>query len=224
MNILEMHIATRMELDKTQDFQYPDFQPEQIDYWLNKGYQQHVEDTAYPIQQGKIPFEQTQKRIDELREIVKSETIATTTIGTNYLTQLPNDYNHLVRHQCRTLVNNISNLVSGIETNQDKINIQLKDPFWKPIPNEPLYYIIDNAIVYETKGDFQIVESYLTYIKSLVKMRLGSQYTIPSTDIDCEISSEYVQHQIINRAVNMMLENIESQRYQTNLNELNKTD
>lgn len=224
MNILDMHIAVRNELDKTQDYQYPDFLPEQIDYWLNKSFDIEIEEIAYPTIPNHIPFEQTQKRIDELREIVKPSTITTTSSQTNFLTQLPNDYKHLVRHECKTVKNNKSLIVSGIITNNDKINLQKKDPFWKPISSEPLYYIIGDQIVYETFGDFQVTESYLTYIKKTNKMQLGSEYTNPTNDVNCEITNEFVQYRIINRAVSMMLENIESPRYQTNLNEFNKTN
>lgn len=224
MNILEIHIALRNELDKTQDLQYPDFQPEQLDYWLNKAQDLYIEDVAYPMVQGKLAFEVTQKRIDELRELVKTYESNTTQNLTNFVIELPNDYKHLVRHECNTLKNGVTKLVSGIITNQDKINLQKKNPFWKPISSEPLYYIIGNTIVYETFGDFDISDSILTYIKEPVKMQLGTAYTNPTVDVNCEISSEYVQYQIINRAVSMMLENIESPRYQTNLNEYTKTN
>lgn len=224
MTILEMHIALRNELDKTQDYQYPDFLPEQIDYWLNKAQEIYIEDTAYPMNPNKIAFEQTQKRIDELKDLVKPATITATQSGTNYLTQLPNDYKHLVRHECKTVKNGKSEIVSGIITTQDKINLQKKNPFWTPIVDEPLYYILGNSIVYETLNRFNIEQSYLWYIKEPIKMKLGSEYTDISIDVDCEIKSEYVQHRIIDIARSMMLENIESPRYESNLIELNKTD
>lgn len=224
MNPLEIHIAIRNELDKTQDFQYPDFQPEQIDYWANKAYELWIDDTAYPMVEGKLPFEYSQKRIDELRELVKTESINTSNSQTDYVVQLPNDYRHLVRHECNTTKGNVTKLVSGIITKQDLINLQKKDPFWKPISDEPLYFITGNQIIYETNGSFSVDSTKLTYIKNPIHMRLGTEYTNPTTDISWEITNIYVIHQIINRTVSMMLENIESPRYQTNLNEYNKTN
>lgn len=238
MNILEMHIAVRLELDKTQDFELPIFQPEQIDYWLNKSFEIYIEETAYPKMQGKPSFEETQQVIDELREVVKPGTPIVPTLSDtdnreSFVSKLPSDYKHLVRHTCKTS-NHITNekgeldikeqTVSGIITTQDKLNIQLKDPFWTIVPSEPLYFITGDSIVYPTLGKFNIEETYLTYIMKTPKMKLGSQYSTISTDVDCAITIEYVQHKIINNAVNMILENIESQRYQTNLNELNKTN
>ena len=224
MTPLEIHIAIRNELDKTQDFQYPDFLPEQIDYWANKAYELYIDDTAYPFVQGKLPFEYNQKRIDELRELVKTSVENTSQSLTEFVIELPNDYRHLVRHECTTTKNNVSKLVSGIITKQDLINLQKKDPFWKPISTEPLYFIRGNEIIYETDGSFTVDSAKLTYIKKPVHMRLGTEYTNPTTDISWEITNTYVIHQIINRTVQMMLENIESPRYQTNINEYNKTN
>lgn len=224
MSPLEIHIAIRNELDKTQDFQYPDFQPEQIDYWANKAYELWIDDTAYPMTQGKLPFEYNQKRIDELKDLIKFHRANTTQNLTEFVIELPNDYRHLVRHECITTKGNTSKTVSGIITKQDYINLQKKDPFWKPIASEPLYYIMGNELIYETDGSFSVDNATLTYIKQPVHMQLGSEYTSPTIDISWEITSEYVQHQIINRCVSMMLENIESPRYQTNLNEYNKTN
>lgn len=224
MTPLEIHIAIRNELDKTQDFQYPDFQPEQIDYWANKAYELWIDDTAYPIAQGKLPFEYNQKRIDELRELVEPFEGNTTQVLTDYVIDLPNDYRHLVRHECITTKEGVTKLVSGIITKQDLINLQKKDPFWKPISDEPLYYIIGNQIRYEGANDFSVDTTKLTYIKNPIHMRLGTLYTNPTTDIAWEVKSNYVIHQIINLTIQMMLENIASPRYQTNINEYNKTN
>lgn len=225
MSPLEIHIAIRNELDKTQDFQYPDFQPEQIDYWANKAYELWIDDTAYPMStQEKLPFEYNQKRIDELRELVKLYETNTIQNLTEFVIELPNDYRHLVRHECIVNKEQTSKLVSGIITKQDNINLQKKNPFWKPILDEPLYYIRGNQIIYETDGSFEVNNTKLTYIKNPIHMQLGSEYTNPSEDISWEITNNYSIYQIINRTIQMMLENIESPRSQTNLNEYNKTN
>lgn len=224
MTPLEIHIAIRNELDKTQDFQYPDFQPEEIDYWANKALELWVDETAYPMTEGILPFEYNQKRIDELRELVTPYEANSTSNLTEFVIELPNDYRHLVRHECITTKGQTSKLVSGIITKQDYINLQKKDPFWKPISDEPLYYIRGNNIIYETDGNFEVDSAKLTYIKNPIHMQLGSEYTNPTIDISWEITSPYVLHQLINKAVVMILENIESPRYQSNLNEYNKTN
>jgi len=81
--------------------------------------------------------------------------------------------------------------------------------------------MIGNTIKYETLGSFAVIGTYLTYVKNPVAMRLGTAYVNPTTNVECELP-EYSHSNILARAVSMVLENIESQRYQTNLNELNK--
>lgn len=221
---LEIHIAVRNELDKTQDFQYADFQPEQIDYWINKAYELWIDETAYPMAQQKLPFEYNQKRIDELRELVKSDEGTATQNLSEFVIKLPNDYRHLVRHECVTKLNDITKTVPGVQTKLDYINLQKKDPFWIPTNNNPLFYITGDSIVYETKGDFDVVSNKIQYIKNPIHLKLGSEYTDPEEDVYWEITNQFAIYQIINRCVQMMLENIESPRYQTNLNEYNKTN
>lgn len=225
MTIQEIHIAFAQELDKTQTFEYPSFQPEQIDYWLNKAQLEVIDGLAYPVDSRFPGFENGQRRIDELKDIiVPSGNLTPVQMGTDFEVELPNDYFHLVRHRCVTNDTNCGNkttTVPGVQTKQDFIGLQLKDPFNKPTASEPLYYIIGNTIVYETLGDFTISSTNITYIKEPAKMRLGVAYTIPTTNVECDFNSDDMQHKIIDKAVSMVLENIESPRYQTNLNELN---
>lgn len=224
MTIQEIHIAFDQEVDKSQDYEFPAFQPEQKDYWLNKAQLEIIKQLAYPLNPQLPGFENGQNRIDELKDIVKPSGDLTPTLnGTIYEITLPNDYFHLVRHRCKTIdinCGNKINTVGGLQTKQDRINIQLRDPFWKPTADEPLYYILGDSIIYETLGEFEIDSSNITYIKIPNKMRYGSAYQDPLTDIECEFKTDYMQHLIIDKAISMVLENIESQRYQTNLNEL----
>lgn len=224
MTIQEIHIAFDQEVDKSQDFECPSFQPEQKDYWLNKAQLEVVRDLAYPINPQIPGFENGQNRIDELKDIVKSSGNLTPTLAdTIYKITLPNDYFHLVRHRCKTKDINCEDTireVGGVQTKQDQINLQLRDPFNKPSALEPLYYILENSIVYETLGEYELQNTNITYISMPSKMRYGEVYTNTTTNVECDFKNEDMQHKIIDKAVSMVLENIESQRYQTNLNEL----
>lgn len=222
MNIQEIHQATDVELDKSLDFEYPYVQPEVKDYWLNKSQIVTVEELAFPENPQKRGFEHGERRIDELRDItVESEWLTPTSDGTVYEITLPNDYFHLVRHRCE--VSSLSGLqtleVGGIQTDHDTINVWKINPFWEPILEEPLYYILGNKIVYETMGNYKLNRVKISYLKFPNKMQYGSAYIDPTVDIDCEFSTEDMQHKIIDKAVLMMLENFESQRYATKLNE-----
>lgn len=225
MTIQDFHNNFDIEVDKTIDYEYPYILAEQKDYWLNKAQDRVINDVAYP--KTKIAgFEQDQQKTDELRSIVKRSTLLTPILsGTIYSVTLPNDYRYLVRHQCTTngLGSCGTKIVGGIQTNHEYINQMLKDPFWTPTDDYPLYYFLGNTITYETKGNYILINTIIDYIKEVVQMRYGTQYINPTTDIQCEIG-EILHQRILDTAVSMFLENIESQRYQSNLNELNKTE
>lgn len=226
MTIQEFHIGFDVELDKTLDFEYPYILPEKKDYWLNKAQERFIKSRAFGNNLYRTSFEESEKRIDDLRVIVKtSDPINTTHTGNNFYTLLPDDYLYLVRHQCNTITStcNTPQLIAGIQTSNDEINILKKDPFWEAINIEPLYYILGTKIVYETEGDFTVQSSILTYIRKYAQMRYGTQYISPTTDVQCELP-EHTHHEILDIAISMMLENIESPRYQTNLNELTKIE
>lgn len=226
MTIQEFHINFDIELDKTQDFEYPAFIAEQKDYWLNKAQERVIEEIAYPKDSRELGFEQDQERVDQLRNLVKKSPLLIPSLnGDIYTVTLPTDYRHLVRHQCTaTEVGSTcgSKTVGGEQVRHEYINQMLKDPFWWPTAEEPLYYFEGNNIVYETKGNYILNNVRLDYIKNARRMQLGSQYQVPTADIECELNP-IVHERILDTAISMVLENIESQRYQTNLNELSKS-
>lgn len=223
MTIREFHNNFDIEVDKTKDFEFPYILPEQKDYWLNKAQQQYIEDRAYPKDKRKPGFEQDQKRIDDLSWIVKPASLTVVTIPEGYKCALPADYYHLVRHTCVTSSSTScgNKSVGGQQTTHEFINQMLKDPFWTPDVEEPLYYIQGKDIIYETKGNYILNSSKINYIKIPNEMRLGTDYIVPTTNVECELNPT-THNDILNIAVSMVLENFESQRYQTNLNEVNK--
>lgn len=222
MTVQEFHINFDILVDKTIDFESPYILPEQKDFWLNKAQDRFTKSKLYPNDPREKGFEETQRRIDDLRTLVKNPPEYTPVQdGTKYITQLPNDYLYLVRHRCKTTDSYGVKDVGGILSKQEFLNQMLKDPFWKPTTTEPLYYFVGNNIVYETLGDFTVTKTNLTYIKEPLKIQLGSQYVDTLPDQNCELP-EHTHTEILDMAVSMFLENIESQRYQTNLNELNK--
>lgn len=223
MTIQEFHNNIDIELDKTLDFEYPYILPEQKDYWLNKAQDRFIKDKLYPQDTNKKGFEESQQRIDQLRTLIKeSAELTPVSALTKYTINLPNDYLYLVRHRCTTTDSTCgTKQVGGILAKQEYINEMLINPFWKPSAEEPLYYFLNNNIIYESLGNYILNNSLLTYIKTPLKITYGTQYSIPVTDIECELPV-HTHQDLLNITVSMLLENIESQRYQTNLNELTK--
>lgn len=225
MTVEKLHIAFDIELDKTLDFEYPYISPEQKDYWLNKAQERFVKQRMFGNNLYKTTFEETEKRIDDLRTIVKKESIVPTVTGQIYLRPLPNDYLYLVRHQCTTVSPLCgTKVVGGLQVKNDEINTLKKNPFERPTNEEPLYYIEGNNIVYElVDNSFTIADSNITYVKIPRPITNGSEYIVSEAVSECELP-EHTHGEILDIAIAMTLENIESQRYQTNLNELTKTE
>lgn len=217
MDIHEIHIGFRQEIDKTMSYQSPSFLAEQIDYWLNKAQLYVINELAYPALNQNYGFENGQKRVDDLRDIVvPSFDISPFQISKNkFKSKLPEDYFHLVGHTCTIE----GNEVPGVQSKIDYIELQKKDPFQKPTILEPLYYISGDSIIYDT-DNFKVDLTTISYIKTPNKMQNGQEYVVPSPNIECSFKSSDMIHKIIDRAVSMVLENIESVRYQTHLNEL----
>ena len=223
MTTQEFHLAFDLEVDKTQDYEYPSFLPEQKDYWLNKAQDVFVKSRAFGNNLKREGFEETQKRIDDLRTIVKKATIIPTKTGNEYTNVLPNDYLYLVRHQCTVVSANCgTKLVGGNQVRHDALNMLVEDPFWKPSKDEPLYYFEGN-LKQLGQSTFNITETLITYIRKYNRIQYGTQYIDPLIDSNCELP-EHTHEEIVSIAVSMVLENIESQRYQSNLNELTKTE
>lgn len=225
MVVENLHIAFDIEMDKTMDYEYPYISPEQKDYWLCKAQDRFVKHKAFGNNLFKSTFEETQKRIDDLRTIVKKESIVPVNTSLLAVTQLPSDYQYLFRHQCTTSSTLGGNtIVAGLQVKNDEIGTIKKNPFEKPVQSEPIYYLEGNTIVYElVDSSFTIINTTITYIKKYRPIRYGVAYTSPLTNSECELP-EHTHSEIVDIAVSMVLENIESPRYQSNNNELTKTE
>lgn len=77
MTIQEMHIAVNLGVQKIASFQADNFLPQEIDHELNIAMDRFIKQRYYPMgnkyQKG---FEQSQKRIDDLRNLVVNSKIA----------------------------------------------------------------------------------------------------------------------------------------------------
>jgi hypothetical protein len=81
MTISEMHVAFKLGLDKTNSLDYPSFLPEEIDFWLNQAIRRFVKTRYSGLNVKREGFEQSQKRIDDLRTLVRELTIPCTSTG-----------------------------------------------------------------------------------------------------------------------------------------------
>lgn len=154
-------------------------------YYLNKA------QTKFINEHVKI-FEQKQYITDILRTLVKdSGTITPTGSSNKRIVNLPNDYKILEKHSCTisTAGCDDGKEVPGILVQIDDIGQLKKDPFWKPIATEPLYYIMGDTIVYEIPDqNFDITGTQITYIKK------ESLITLSNVNGSSDITSELPEH------------------------------
>jgi hypothetical protein len=78
MTISEAHIAFKLELDKTSSLELPAYESEEIDFWLNNAQRKFVKTRYSGINVKGESFEQSQKRIDDLRTLVVQAELSVT--------------------------------------------------------------------------------------------------------------------------------------------------
>jgi hypothetical protein len=81
-----------LSLDKSDTLEYVSFLPEEIDYWLNESVRNFVKTRYSGLNQKHESFEQTQKRTDDLRTLVKELKIDTGhSMGSGRIIYTPNN-------------------------------------------------------------------------------------------------------------------------------------
>lgn len=210
----QLHIAFKIAMDKNSASAAfggcPAFLDEEIDYWLNQGMYQEVSNKFTGLNTLKQPFEQSVKRIHDLEKLVKTDSAI--------------ELNHSTGNECiaHDLFKNRMFFVSAtFRFDGNTSNIALIDHssakrFKQSYDNlpyiaSPVSYIENNElhILYDPismKADKYFVD--ITYIKYPTKVE-------DLTDEGMIEFPEYMQYEIVNRAVELALEGIESKRVQT---------
>lgn len=236
MTITQMHQAFKLKLDKTNSLEYPAFLPEEIDFWINEAIRMFVKSRTYGNNAKAEAFEQSQKRIDDLRTLVKKEWL-NVVVGTNttytddvvvYLADLTTTtYPYwfcmgeevVIRYtDCMDVV--IEKRTQITEGTIDKYPVDIQDPYC-PLrlhfgEARPLRIFLGDNVEFTSDGNYEIIKYFLTYIKKPDEVSIS---TSTSTDLPEETHEE-----IVNIAVNLVLEDIESKRFQTQSFLLNKQE
>jgi len=280
----EMHINFKIGVDKADTLSTPNFEPEEVDIFLNEA-QDRIVKTRYS---GNNPFrdslEETQKRTDDLREVIENAEITPESLSNKNKPNsrffvLPNvapeqvywfainEEAEIVYKPCDTELVTEGTLTSGsyyivtsgtitydsvdyvapsyilgsgrsftgtgimytaeskrVEVKpitHDVYNKIIKDPFNKPYENQVLRLMFKNQV--ELIGSENVVPSklFLRYLRK--PQRILLDLSVPSNSVDCELA-DHLHDEIVGKAVSIALEGIESKRYQSNLNELNKQE
>jgi hypothetical protein len=226
MTIVEFHESWKQRLDKGDTQSYPDFLPEQIDLALNEAQDIFIK-TRYGrnniYQQG---FEEIQKRTDDLNTLVKTVEITANAVDTepkkykvNLQGTLPdtNKYMFFLRASVQTSTDKCANTYRNVTlVRHDQLDRILKDPFNKSTFDNPVICFEDGGIMIYADSTFNVSKLKLTYIKRPVAL-----------DIYNNVTSELPEHthtEIIDIAVERMLEVIESARLSTKVAVDQKTE
>lgn len=217
----ELHIAFKIEMDKnSQSVAYggcPAFLPEEVDYWLNKGYYD-VLTTKFSGQNAtQTAFEGSVKRIADLERLVKTDTNISVTLteGTNQL--VLNDLLNRKQNNTGRMFFIQAILHWGTKSAVvELVSHEIARNFTKTYNNnpwieKPIATLQDNSLIIyvdpiEMTGTFTVDVTYVKHPTLITDL--------PSDTGLTEVP-EYVQNEIVNKAVQLALDNIESQRIQT---------
>lgn len=225
-----MHIGFQIGVDKVSSLNYPGFEPEEVDFLLNQAQDRFVKTRYGRNNIYRKGFEETQKRTDDIRTIVKNAILTPTpSISSNkpfgYYVTLPSSptdlYWFAVNEEADVLVadcngNQVTNRVKVIPITHDEYNRIIKDPFNKPDEENVLRLANEGQFELLGSSSFQIVTYYLRYLRSPARIDLVNL-------VDCELP-EHTHQEVVDLACGIALEGIESRRFQTNTIETQKQE
>jgi len=224
MTAREMQISFEIE----SNLQDPTKKPTSIEifYWINKAVEKFIKTRYSGINFKREAFEQTQKRIDDLRSLVKEVDITSNVPGSkpnSIIFNLPVDYLFTVGEEC------MISFLKGVTTinSREGITEITNDRYRQEIDNHfsefrlysdwarPLRLFYGTYVELISDGQYTIPHYYVTYISKPTAIELPSN--------NCNLP-EQTHSEIVKLAVSMFLENIKDPRYQTYLNEINSME
>ncbi len=238
MTVAGMHNEFKIGLDKVDSLSYPNLLTEEIDIFLNVAQEKFIKQRAYGNNIRRQGLEETQKRLDDLKNITSNyETSIFITNTSNKpngaFVNLPANYKFAIEEEAIIEYIDCNNAtVTGrkdvVPTTHDRYNKTKKDPFNKPDNEEVLRLGFERVQGVESfeliTGDGNsIITYFLRYIREWNEIQYGTQYDVPTVDIDSELSS-HTHREIIAIAIKDALQDIESPRYPTSKNELNNIE
>ena len=227
MTSQEMEIAFKQGIDKFDSLNYPDFQTDQIELILNQAQDQFVKQRYGGNNLKKQSFEETQKRTEDLKNVVVNSVVTTvinaegavlaaTTAADNINTlarfvTLPTNYWIMIQELTGVsyLGCNGATITDRVFTKaiqHDDYSKLIKNPFGKPTEGKILRLMENGRVELIPPTGTTITDYHIRYIKEPVRISI-------TNSVNCELS--VMTHQeIVNAAVSIALEGIESRRTQ----------
>lgn len=244
MTVLELNIATKAKLQKLDSAAYMDIRSELIDYSLYVALVRIVKSRYSGNNPKKTAVEQTEKRSEDLGELVVPTKITSSTVGfypNGFLFSQPTDYWFALSESATVNYTDCNcevaqKRVKLRRTTFDRVEKMLDDPFNSPDLEDGLLRARYNAGIEVIAPDDVTIASYnLVYIKkpkylvSILADYGKSVFNISNTlsqsafTDTLELSNE-IELEIVEEAVTILTGDVESPRYQVQLNELLKVE
>lgn len=238
MNVLEMHNAVYLKVDKSDALQIAAFEPEDIDFWLNEAQSELLKQKAFGNNHRGEKYGEGIKRMEDLSPLVEYSTQLDydATLGplkdhayhpnvaTVYVSSTMPDYLYYVGAD--VLINDPhapTNTVpqESLLVEESVIGKLISTPYNKPVLRQCYIYLKEGEInvIYDPYATLDSI--YVSYIKRPGKLVRSNPGVGEVTTSDFP---EHVHNEIVDLAVSMMLENIESQRFQTQMITLNRNE
>lgn len=232
MTIQEKHREFKIAFDKVDSEAYPEFLDGEIDYYLNESQDRFIKQRYGGNNIYQAGYEEIQKRTDDLKELVVSRytniipSLVYQSIGdavyvaqlndlysdVDRNTQSQDEYMLYVKAVAETCINENCCDWSRVKlVQQDDLANVSDDPFNSPSSTKPFIFFEDGNIYVWTAEGLEINNFLITFIKRPAQMNIG---TYGGPVVECELS-EYTHREIVQQAVQIALENVESPRQQS---------
>ena len=225
MTVQEMHYEVKLKLNKVDSQDYENLIVPEIDWYLNEAQDIFIKQ-RYGISNNKRRgFEASQKRIDDLRQIVVKGRILPFTTSTSDLNAfeacLPTDYLFYIRSRLSISKGDCGDKdgVSALQIQHDDLNEVLNDPFYSPSfewEEVPVVFMGNNstsctfgAVLGYSDGTFALNNLRLDYLRHPLRISwangITGGYTYPNGNPaaglqNCELA-EHTHHEIVDIAV-----------------------
>jgi len=230
-----MHTGFDLEIDKSSSLYNPQFEDSEKDFWLTSAIQTFTKTRYSGFNVKRESFEQTQKRIDDLRTLVVEEIItgANITAGTDKpnsfiadLTSLSNDYWFTLGEEVTVNFtpfggSSAQDFRFGVkECTTDIYREKIDDPYSEHVLHynaaRPLRLFQGDNVELITDGNYDVTSYHIRYLKAPAEL--------DDTPTNCDLP-EHTHPEIVKMAGNMALENIEQElRYKTHSVEVSKME
>lgn len=232
MTAIELLYNFNVELNTI--YRMPPLESDEVFYWINKAQDRYITKryTGYSVA-GNYGVESTQKRVDDLRPLIKTSMVSTFS-GNPPTLLLPNDYMHLLRVIVYTDGNCVND--TGIlrpvqdeyrlggkvykpvyckQAQHDDLNVLIDDPFNTPNEEYPLFTIQGSTIVMYLATTATLVAGRIVYLMKPDQITVNA--TGPFANSGRVYSNttplaDYCYTEIIDNAINMYLQSISQNR------------